>query len=197
MTLVVIVPMVAFFFMIEGRSIKRAFVELIPNPYFEMVLSLIYRIDQQIGGYIRGLVVSVIIVSLLSISGLWTIGLRDYLVVGTLAGLSNVIPYLGPIIGIAAGVLAAMLQYGTLGWAILLPVVAVFLIVQIVDNVFIQPVVVAKSVNLHPLIVIFVVLVGNHLFGPVGMLLAVPFTAVTKVSAQTIYHGLRSYSAGV
>jgi predicted PurR-regulated permease PerM len=196
MTNIVIVPIVAFFFLSEGRSIKRATIELVPNRYFEMVLNLIYRIDQQLGGYIRGLVLSVIIVSLLSITGLWTIGLRDYLVVGTLAGLSNVIPYLGPIIGIAAGILATLLQHGSLGVGVLLPVVAVFLIVQIVDNVFIQPVVVAKSVNLHPLIVIFVVLVGNHLFGPIGMLLAVPFTAVTKVSAQTIYHGLRSYSAG-
>jgi len=62
------------------------------------------------------------------------------------------------------------------------------------DNVFVAPVVVARSVNLHPLVVIFVVLVGNHLFGAVGMLLAVPTTAIVKVSAQTIYEGLRSYS---
>lgn len=195
-TLFVIVPIVAFFFLSEGRTIKRAVIELVPNRYFEMVLSLLYRIDQQLGGYVRGLVLSVVIVSLLSILGLRAIGLRDYLVVGTLAGVSNVIPYVGPIIGIAAGLLAALLQYGSLGWGVVLPVAAVFFVVQIVDNVFVQPLVVAKSVNLHPLIVIFVVLVGSHLFGPIGMLLAVPFTAVTKVSANTIYHGLRSYSAG-
>ena len=77
---------------------------------------------------------------------------------------------------------------------VILPVIAVFLAVQIMDNVFVQPVVVARSVNLHPLGVIFVVLGGNQLFGAVGMLLAVPITAVIKVSAQTIYEGLRSYS---
>jgi predicted PurR-regulated permease PerM len=69
-TLIVIVPIVAFFFLIEGRSIKRTFVEMIPNRYFEMVLSLIYRIDHQLGGYIRGLVLSVVIVSLLSITSI-------------------------------------------------------------------------------------------------------------------------------
>jgi predicted PurR-regulated permease PerM len=194
-TIFVIVPIVSFFFLIEGRAIKRAFIEMIPNRYFEMVLNLLHRIDIQLGGYIRGLVLSVIIISLLSIGGLRLVGLQDYLVVGTIAGLCNVIPYLGPIIGIVAGVLAALLQYSTLSWGTILPVVGVFMFVQIMDNVFVAPVVVARSVNLHPLVVIFVVLVGNHLFGAVGMLLAVPTTAVIKVSAQTIYEGLRSYSA--
>ena len=75
-----------------------------------------------------------------------------------------------------------------------LPVVIVFLIVQIVDNIFVAPVVVARSVNLHPLLVIFAVLVGSELFGAAGMLLAVPTTAVIKVSVRTIYEGWRSYS---
>ena len=195
-TFVVIVPFVVFFFLAEGRAIKRAFVELVPNHYFEMVLNLLYRIDMQLGGYIRGLVMSVVIISLLSITGLRIIGLKDYLVVGIVAGLSNVIPYLGPLIGIVAGIVAALLQYSTLTMGVIAPVVAVFLVVQILDNIFVAPIVVARSVNLHPLVVVFVVLVGNQLFGAVGMLLAVPFTAVTKVSVQTIYEGLRSYSIG-
>ena len=193
-TFVVIVPLVVFFFLSEGRAIKRAFIEMVPNQYFEMVLNLLYRIDAQLGGYIRGLVLSVIIISLLSITGLRIIGLNDYLVVGAVAGVANVIPYLGPIIGILAGVVAAVLQHSTLSLSAILPVVGVFLAVQVLDNVFVQPVVVARSVNLHPLVVVFVVLVGNQLFGAVGMLLAVPATAVVKVSVQTVYEGLRSYS---
>jgi len=194
MTFLIIVPLVLFFLLAEGRSIKRSLIEVIPNQYFEMVLNLLHRIDQQLGGYIRGMVMSVVIVSLLSILGLRIIGLRDYLVVGTIAGVSNIIPYLGPLIGILAGTIAAILQYSTLGWATILPVVIVFLTVQLLDNVFVQPVVVARSVNLHPLIVIFVVLVGSQMFGAIGMLLAVPLTAVLKVSVQTVYESLRSYS---
>lgn len=193
-TFVVIVPLVLFFFLAEGRGIKRVFIEMIPNRYFEMVLNLIYRIDLQLGGYIRGIVLSVVIVSALSITGLWMIGLRDYIVVGTIAGVANVIPYLGPLIGIVAGTVSVILQYSTLGWATILPVIAVFLVVQLMDNVFVQPIVVARSVNLHPLVVIFVVLVGSQMFGAMGMLLAVPMTAVIKVSVQTVYEGLRSYS---
>lgn len=194
MTFLVIVPLVLFFLLAEGRAIKRSLIEVIPNQYFEMVLNLLHRIDQQLGGYIRGMVLSVVIVSILSVLGLRIIGLRDYLVVGTIAGVSNIIPYLGPLIGIMAGTIAAILQYSTLGWATILPVVIVFLAVQLMDNVFIQPVVVARSVNLHPLVVIFVVLVGSQMFGAVGMLLAVPLTAVLKVAVQTVYESLRSYS---
>ena len=193
-TFLVIVPLVLFFLLAEGQSIKRSLIEIIPNQYFEMVLNLLHRIDQQLGGYIRGMVMSVMLISALSILGLRLIGLNDYLVVGTIAGVSNIIPYLGPLIGIMAGTIAAVLQYSTLGWWTILPVIFVFLTVQLLDNVFVQPVVVARSVNLHPLIVIFVVLVGSQMFGAVGMLLAVPLTAVIKVSVRTVYESLRNYS---
>ena len=116
------------------------------------------------------------------------------MVVGTIAGVANIIPYLGPLIGIIAGTVSALLQYSTLGWATILPVIGVFLMVQLLDNLFVQPVVVARAVDLHPLIMIFVVLVGSQMFGAMGMLLAVPMTAVIKVAVQTVYEGLRSYS---
>ncbi len=193
-TYVIIVPLVLFFFLGEGRAIKRTLIELVPNRYFELVLNLVYRIEVQLGGYVRGMVLSVTIVSLLSISLLYLIGLEHFLVIGLFAGLANVIPYLGPVVGIVAGIIAAVLQYSALSAGVIVPVVIVFVIVQIIDNVFIAPVVVARSVNLHPLLVIFAVLVGSQLFGAVGMLLAVPATAVIKVSAQTIYEAWKSYS---
>ena len=194
LTFFIIVPFVLFFFLGQGRKIKRAIIELVPNRYFELVLNLQHRIDAQLGGYMRGMALSVMIVSILSITLLYLIGLEQFLVIGLLAGLANVIPYLGPLIGIIAGVIAAVLQYSTLSFGVILPVILVFLFVQIIDNVFVAPVVVARSVNLHPLLVIFAVLVGSELFGAVGMLLAVPTTAVIKVSVRTIYEGWRGYS---
>ena len=194
LTFFIIVPFVLFFFLGQGRTIKRAIIELVPNRYFELVLNLLYSIDRQLGGYVRGMVLSVMIVSLLSSIGLYFIGLEHFLLIGVLAGLANVIPYLGPAIGIVAGIIATVLQYSTLSFGVVIPVIIVFAIVQLVDNVFIAPMVVGRSVNLHPLLVIFAVLVGSELFGAVGMLLAVPTTAVLKVSVRTIYEGWRGYS---
>ena len=68
-----------------------------------------------------------------------------------------------------------------------------FLFIQIVDNVLVQPVVVAKSVDLHPLMVMVVVMIGSDLWGMVGMLIAVPVTGILKVSATTVYEGLQGY----
>ena len=194
LTLFIIVPFALFFFLAEGRTIKRAIIEQVPNRYFELILNLLHRIDRQLGSYMRGMVLSVIIVSLLSSTGLYIIGLEHFLVIGLLAGLANVIPYMGPAIGIIAGVVAAVLQYSALSFGVVIPVIIVFAIVQLVDNVFVAPMVVGRSVNLHPLLVIFAVFVGSELFGAVGMLLAVPTTAVIKVSVRTIYEGWRGYS---
>lgn len=194
LTLFIIVPFALFFFLAEGRTIKRAIIEQVPNRYFELILNLLHRIDRQLGSYMRGMVLSVIIVSLLSSTGLYIIGLEHFLVIGLLAGLANVIPYMGPAIGIIAGVVAAVLQYSALSFGVVIPVIIVFVIVQLVDNVFVAPMVVGRSVNLHPLLVIFAVFVGSELFGAVGMLLAVPTTAVIKVSVRTIYEGWRGYS---
>ena len=72
-------------------------------------------------------------------------------------------------------------------------VLIVFALIQLIDNILVQPVVLAKSVDLHPLIVLFVVLVGGQLMGLKGMLIAVPMTGIIKVSTQTILEGVRRY----
>ena len=191
LTFAVIVPFVAFFFLKEGRRLTRGLIALVPNAYFELCLNLMYQANKQIGNYIRGQLLAVLVVSVLSISGLSIIGVYYALPLGLLAGLANVIPYLGPLIGIVCSSIVALATGG--GLAMVAKVIMMFLIVQLIDNVFIQPTVVAKSVELHPLVVLFVVMVGSQLMGIVGMLIAVPLTGIAKVSSQTIYEGVRQY----
>ena len=191
LTFVVIVPFVAFFFLKEGRRLTRCLIALVPNAYFELCLNLMYQANKQIGNYIRGQLLAVLVVSVLSISGLSIIGVYYALPLGLLAGLANVIPYLGPLIGIVCSSIVALAMGG--GLAMVAKVIAMFLIIQLIDNVLIQPTMVAKSVELHPLVVLFVIMVGSQLMGIVGMLIAVPLTGIAKVSGQTIYKGIRQY----
>ena len=72
-------------------------------------------------------------------------------------------------------------------------IVVVFLVIQLIDNIFVQPVVIAKSVDLHPLMVLVVVMIGSDLGQIIGMLVAVPLTGIIKVSSVTIYEGLKGY----
>ncbi len=189
--LVVIVPFVAFFFLKEGRRITRALVEMVPNAYFEMTLYLVHSINNSIGGYIRGQLLAVSVVASLSVTGLMLLELRYAIPVGIVAGLANMIPYLGPIIGIASASGVA-LATGS-GAAMVVKVVVLFLCIQVVDNVLVQPIVVARSVDLHPLVVLTVVMIGSELSGMVGMLIAVPVTGILKVSAQRIREGIQGY----
>ena len=191
MMLVVIVPFVAFFFLKEGRRITHGMVELVPNAYFELTLNLLHQINGQIGGYIRGQLLSVFLVASLSVTGLFAVRMPYFLPVGVLAGVANMIPYLGPLIGIVSATIVALAMgkgFGMVMWVII-----VFLIIQIIDNILIQPMVVAKSVDLHPLIVLVVVMIGSDLMGIVGMLVAVPLTGILKVSSQTVYEGIKGY----
>ena len=191
LTFVVIVPFVAFFFLKEGRRLTRCLMALVPNAYFELCLNLMYQANRQIGNYIRGQLLAVLVVSVLAISGLSILGVYYALPLGLLAGLANVIPFLGPLIGIVCSSIVALATGG--GLAMVAKVIVMFLIIQLIDNVLIQPTMVAKSVELHPLAVLFVVMVGSQLMGIVGMLIAVPLTGIAKVSGQTIYEGVKQY----
>ena len=187
--LLVIVPFVAFFFLKEGRHITHGVIELVPNAYFELCLNLLHQINGQIGGYIRGQLLAVSVVATLAIVGLMLVGMPYSFPVGILAGLANMIPYLGPLIGILIGSIVALATGG--GFGMVGNVILVFLVVQVIDNVLVQPAIVAKNVDLHPLVVLFVVMVGSQLMGIVGMLVAVPLTGIVKVSGQTIYQGIK------
>jgi len=107
------------------------------------------------------------------------------------AGLANMIPYLGPLIGLGAALIVSLATSG--GWNMVVQVAIVFLFVQLIDNILVQPTVVAKSVDLHPLVVIIAVMVGSQIWGIIGMLIAVPLTGILKVSCQTVYASLQTY----
>jgi len=193
LTFVILVPFISFFFLNEGHRITRKLIELVPNAYFELCLNLLHQINGQIGGYLRGQLLATSVVATLAVSGLFIIEMPYYLPLGLLAGFANMIPFLGPLIGIISASIVALATVGGMG--LVGKVVVVFLIVQVVDNILIQPTVLAKSVEMHPLVVLFVVMVGSQLMGIIGMLIAVPLTGILKVSTQTIYQGVKGYRA--
>jgi predicted PurR-regulated permease PerM len=190
-TTLIIIPFAVFFLLKDGPAMKTAFVSLIPNRYFEMTLNLLYKIDIQLGGFLRGQFFDASIVGLLAIFAMWLLNVKYYIVVGIFAGLTNMIPYVGPFSGAVAAVFVVLMSGGS-GHQVLMVIMA-FLIIQLSDNVLIQPLVVARSVNLHPLIIIFAVIIGGQFFGILGMLLAVPATGIIKVVAQELYNSYQKY----
>lgn len=191
LTQIVIVPVIAFFMLKDGRRFRRGFIGLVPNRYFEFTLNALHDADRQLGGYLRGQLLAALIVGLLATLALWLIGVDYYLIVGCIAGLANLIPFLGPLIGGSVAVLVSVVTTGGFGQVVLIALA--FAAIQLIDNLGTQPLVLSRNVELHPLVILLVLLAASELFGLMGLLLAVPVTAVAKVLVQEFVTTFRSY----
>ncbi len=191
-TYVVIIPFVVFFLLKDGRKMKKAFIHYIPNRYFEMILNVIHKIDQQLGWYLRGQFTEAFVVGLLSVIALWLLDVQYFIIIGIFAGLANLIPYIGPVAGAIPAIIVTIVNGGSP--ISILYIAIAFSMVQLIDNIFLQPLVLSKSVNLHPLIIVFAVLIGGQFFGVLGMLLAVPAAGILKVTSSELYEGIRKFN---
>lgn len=187
----VMVALIAFFFLKDGRRMKKAVVSWVPNRYFEMTLIILHKTSTQLGRYLRGQLLVASIVGALSITALYLLDIRYYFFIGAIAGLANMIPYFGPLVGAIPAVIIAFVDTGSFG--AVAAVAVAFASIQLFENIFVSPFIVSKSVKLHPLTIIIAILIGGQVWGIFGMLLAVPTTSVAKVTAQELYWGLKNY----
>jgi len=187
----IIVPFIAFFLIRDKRRLRRFLVESVPNPFFEMTFNIFYKIEVKFGDYIRSLMLESLIIAGLSVAGLWLIGLPYYIVIGIFAGIANVVPYFGPLAGMVPAMLVQALQTPEPYQQI--PVILVFTLVQLVDNVFVKPVVISRSMNMHPLLVLIFVVAGGQMYGVPGMILAVPLASMFFVVVSELNWAYRNY----
>ncbi|MFH1715249.1 MAG: AI-2E family transporter [Elusimicrobiota bacterium] len=184
-SLMLLIPFISFFMLINGKKFIKTVFNTIPSKYVETSLSLICEIDVVIGKYIRGQLLDAASVGILSTIGLLILNVDHAPLLGTLAGIGNLIPYLGPIVG---GVPAAIITlFKTKSLFAVIKVVLMFMTVQFVDNNFITPFVVGKTVELHPIAILFALLVGGQFFGPIGMLFAVPTLCIFKITISILF----------
>lgn len=188
---IVMLAFITFFFLKDGRAMKKAIISWMPNRYFEMTLIIVHKINTQLGRYLRGQLFVASIVGAMSIFALYLLDIRYYFFIGAIAGIANMIPYFGPIVGAVPAIVIALIDTGSLG--AVASVAVAFACVQLIENVAVSPFVVSKSVELHPLTIIIVILVGGQLLGIFGMLLAVPAASIIKVTSQEIAWGIRNY----
>jgi predicted PurR-regulated permease PerM len=187
----VMVAFITFFFLKDGRRMKKTVISWVPNRYFEMSLNILHKTSNQLGRYIRGQLLVATVVGALSITALYLLNIRYCFFIGAVAGLANMIPYFGPIVGAVPAVIIALIDTGSLG--AVAAVAVAFAFIQLFENVFVSPFIVSKSVELHPLTIIIVILIGGQVMGIFGMLLAVPTASIIKVAAHELYLGLKNY----
>jgi len=190
-TAALLVPVITFFLLADGRGFKKRIVRMVPNYYFEFTLNLLYKMDQMLGRYLRGVLLDALVIGVLATLVLWGQNVKYFVVLGTIIGLANIIPYFGPIAGAVPAVLVALVSTGDPRYAAFVAI-GQFL-VQVVDAALVKPFVLSRMVDLHPLTVLMAVIIGGSFFGLFGLFLSVPALAVAKVALTETIGKFRQY----
>ena len=188
---------ISFFFVRDENLFRKIVSALVPDRMEGKIAKALGDIESLLSRYFVGLLIEMTGVALLDFLGLWIIarlGFSNALGIAFIAGILNIIPYVGPLIGEAVGVvLAVILKYGTgVGldvniWVFALIVLAIMLTTQLVDNFVYQPLIYSTSIKASPLEIFIVILLAGHIGGVAGMLVAIPTYTVIRVIASRFF----------
>lgn len=190
------VVFISFFFIKSPDLFGRIISSFVPDMMENRVIDAIADIEHLLSRYFVGLVIEVLGVALLNFLGLAVvarIGVRPAVGIAFIAGLMNIIPYVGPLVGGAIGtLLAVVLKFSAAGmsinfWGFVLIVIAIFALTQVVDNFLFQPLIYSTSIKASPLEIFIVLLIAGHLAGVLGMLVAIPSYTVLRVIASRFF----------
>lgn len=177
-SVIILIPMLMFFMLIGGNRTIKTIVDLVPSSSVETILSVIYEMDSVLGRFIRGQLIEASFVGIMSIIVLSIFNVNFALLIGIITGLANMIPYLGPFVGVVLASIVGLVQYQDI--IILFKIIPSFIIIQFLDNNIIQPLVVGHNVDLSPVTMVFAMLAGAQVFGFLGIVFAVPVMAIIK-----------------
>jgi len=178
-----VVPFLAFYILKDFDVFERAIIKYVPKSHRKNTVRLLKDVDAALGSYIRGQLLVCFIIGTFAYIGYLLVGMPYALLLAGIVAVTNVIPYIGPFIGAAP----ALLMASTISLKMMLLVVIVNTVCQILESNIISPQVVGRTLHLHPLVIIFAVLVGGQLAGVLGMILAVPIFASGKVIIQHMF----------
>ena len=185
-----LIPMITFFLLRDYRTVRNRVFNWLPNNTFELSWLIYYRVTKQLQRYLRGVLIQSGIIALISSLGFILLGLDMAILFGCLAGLLNLIPYIGPLLAMVPPVFL-ILGSGSLDVWLVIGVISVVLAAQIVDNLIVIPTIIANTVDLHPLVVLLGVIVFGYMFGFIGMLVAIPLLSTAKIILSGLLYGLR------
>ena len=195
-------PLIFIFLGFDNGQIRRFFIGLVPNRYFELSLTVVDELDDAIGKYLRGTLIECFLVGVTLALGLILLGIPAGMAVaiGVVSGLLNAIPFVGTAIALVIGLGYALVAEnisplipGLNPNDLALYVVILVVITHVLDDVVFQPFVLGSAVNVHPLVVVIAIISGSLIMGLWGMLFAIPTVVVIKTAVATFFEELKDY----
>jgi len=193
------ITFITFFLLYEKGILRKHIINLIPNEYFEVSIEGLYKIEKLLSNYLIGLLLQMTAIFTIAFTGLTIFGINYAASIALFAAVINLIPYLGPILGATFAVLVGLSTSGVMIFEsnqyllMIIKIASVFGIVQLTDNVLLQPLIFSKSVKAHPLEIFIIIFAGATLAGIVGMIAAIPVYTIIRVFVMEIFRGYKSY----
>jgi len=185
-----VVLVVVFYLLKDADRVGRYLEGLVPQAYRDDLWQFERELKVTMNAYIRGQLLLCVIIGTMTTVSLWALGIRNALLLGIIAGLLEAVPNLGPVVATVPAVIVALFQGSTWlplpNWGVALVIIALYTVIQQLENNLIVPKVLGDSVNLHPVVVLFGLLAGASIAGVLGMLLAIPTIAVLRLVARYV-----------
>ncbi|GAF06845.1 membrane protein [Paenibacillus pini JCM 16418] len=178
-----IVPFLIFYILKDFDVFERSIVSYLPRTHRKSFVMLLKEMDSALGNYVRGQFLVCVIIGVFAYIGYMLVGMPYALLMASVVAIFNIVPYLGPFLGAAP----ALVMAATISMRLVLMVVIVNTLCQLLESNVISPQVVGKRLHMHPMLIIFALLVGGELAGIIGLILAVPVFAVFKVIVQHFF----------
>ncbi len=185
---------ISFFLIKDEHLFHNSILSIVPKPSKDEVSRILTDSRNLLSRYFMGLLLDILIMSTMLSFGLWICGVQNALLIGFLGGLLNIIPYLGPLIGAAIGIVLAVTSmmsqgiYTGIGWS-MVEVGIVFAVAKLLDDIIFQPFIFSNSVKAHPLEIFIVILMAGTIAGIPGMILAIPAYTLLRIIAREFLSG--------
>ncbi|MCE5170046.1 AI-2E family transporter [Paenibacillus profundus] len=184
------VPFILFYLLKDGKRLPQYILSFVPTTLRKQTEQVMTEMNHQISSYIRGQIVVSFCIGILLYIGYLIIGLEYSLILAVIAACTSIVPYLGPAIAITPALIVALVTSPVM----LLKMIVVWTVVQLIEGKFISPQIMGKSLQIHPITIIFVILTAGNLFGILGIVLAVPGYAVLKVVITHLFNWFKARS---
>ena len=187
---------ISFFLLKDGTIVDSMVASLTPDKYLDKIKAIFKQTKNLLSRYFIGVLLQIMIIMTIITIGLSIVGVENAIIIGLLAGIFNIIPYLGPIMGGLLGLSLALTTqlHATPDMDIapfIFKALTVFVVAQLVDNFVLQPLIFSKSVKAHPLEIFIVIMAAGSLAGVIGMILAVPMYSFIRIVAKEFFTGYK------
>nr|WP_256758278.1 AI-2E family transporter [Cohnella sp. WQ 127256] len=180
---IITVPFILFYLLKDRKKLTPFVLSFVPTKLRERSFNVLLEMNHQISSYIRGQIIISFCIGALLYIGYIIIGLDYSLVLAVIAACTSIVPYLGPVIAITPALIVAMVTSPVM----LLKMIIIWTIVQFIEGKFISPQIMGKTMHVHPITIIFVIIGAGNLFGMIGIILAVPGYAILKVITTHLF----------